>query len=49
MLLLVQLVGLAAGDSAKERKKYALGGAVGGGLIGGGAGYYLDLQERSIT
>lgn len=42
------VIGLAAGDSAKERKKYALGGAVGGGLIGGGAGYYLDLQEKAL-
>jgi len=42
------VIGLAAGKDAKERKKYALGGLVGGGAIGGGAGYYLDQQEAAL-
>jgi len=42
------VIGLAAGKDAKQRKKYALGGIVGGGLIGGGTGYYLDQQEAAL-
>lgn len=42
------LAGVIAGGNAKERRKNALIGAAAGGLIGGGAGYYMDKQESTL-
>lgn len=42
------VIGVASGDDASERKKYALRGAAAGALVGGGTGYYLDKQEEAL-
>ena len=41
-------IGAATGDDAKDRRKRALIGAAGGGIVGGGVGYYMDVQEAKL-
>jgi outer membrane protein OmpA-like peptidoglycan-associated protein len=42
------VVGIAAGDGSKERRRRALIGAGVGTLAGGSVGYYMDQQEAKL-
>ncbi|MEN8179186.1 MAG: OmpA family protein [Pseudomonadota bacterium] len=42
------VIGIATSDSKKERKERALKGAGIGAIAGGGAGYYMDVQEAKL-
>ncbi len=42
------IIGIATSDNKKERKERALKGAGIGAIAGGGAGYYMDVQEAKL-
>ena len=42
------LIGMLTGDDSRERRNHALIGAGIGALAGGGAGYYMDVQETKL-
>ncbi|MBF0456051.1 MAG: OmpA family protein [Magnetococcales bacterium] len=42
------LIGMLTGDDSRERRNHALIGAGVGALAGGGAGYYMDVQETKL-
>lgn len=42
------LAGVISGDDSRERRKHALRGAGIGAIVGGGVGYYMDVQEAEL-
>ena len=46
--LLGAAIGAATGDNAKDRRGRALKGAAIAGLLGGGVGVYMDVQEKKL-
>lgn len=46
--LLGAAIGAATGDNAKDRRTRALKGAAIAGVLGGGVGVYMDVQEKKL-